>query len=206
MMRRVGLVGGAVAAVVPVLAGLFWALTSSTGALSDAEPRVVPAYMLDEANAGRTDGVLVLRGTVTSGVSAELLRGDGLTLGEDELNALATPPSEFGDVVAELVSRPNVDTASKLADYGVRYLVMPPPYDGNVAAVIDGVSGVAQASTASRDTRGWQVTAEATTDSTPTPDGGWRIVLIILAAIATVVAAVLAAPAVAGRERKWTDG
>jgi GT2 family glycosyltransferase len=197
------LVAGLVAlvAVVPVLGGLGWAVVGGHGVLGDTVSRVIPGYMLEESRQGAAHGILVLRGSVADGVRYEVVRGEGVTLGQDEILALSTPPAAFEDLIQTFVSRPDETTVTKLAASGIQYVVAPTPADPAVAATIDATGGLSQASTESRTTRAWQLDTEPSAVALDGPHDWLRWILLVIAGVGAVVVAVMAAPSVARRSR-----
>ncbi|MFT4263063.1 MAG: glycosyltransferase family 2 protein [Nocardioides sp.] len=191
----------AAAALVPVAGGLAWAVTGDHGELGDSAASVVPAYMLEDAERGAAHGVLVLRGSVAEGVRYEVVRGDGITLGEDEILALSTPPAAFDACVRDFVSRPDAGTVSELAGSGIQYVVATSPVDPAVAAAIDATGGLSQASPESRAARAWQIDTPPSAARLAGPTGWLRWALVVLQLGGLVVVIVLAAPSV-GRDRR----
>ena len=145
-----------IAAVVP-LAGIGWWLSGADDALANDEDAGIPAYMVQRAETGSEHGILVVRGDVDEGLRYTVRRGDGVTLGEDEIIALAGEDSAFTDTVRSLTSRPTPEVVASLADRGIEYVVLPAPADGSVAAALDATGGLVQASAEDRSTRAWQV-------------------------------------------------
>ena len=188
-----------VAATVP-LGGLVWWLTDSPHDLDGAREAAVPAYMEQSSRTGAEHGVLVVRGSVTEGVTYRVRRGDGVTLGQDEILALADEDTAFSAEITELVSRPTPDSVSALAAAGIEYVVMPAPADGRVASGLDATVGLVQASAEDRATRAWRVDRPLDPDAVTGPGSWLRVVLLLLQAIAIVVVAVLAGPTVRRRE------
>ncbi len=188
-----------VAAVVP-LGGLVWWLTDSPHDLERDREAVVPAYMEQSSRTGDEHGVLVVRGSVDEGLTYRVRRGDGVTLGEDEILALADEDTAFSGEVTELVSRPTPDSVSALAAAGVEYVVMPSPVDGRVAAGLDATAGLVQASAEDRQTRAWRVDRPLDADALDGPGSVLRVVLLVVQGLAIVVVAVLAGPTVRRRE------
>ena len=182
-----------VAAVVP-LGGLVWWLASpDDDALTREEQAVVPAYMEQSALLGDEHGVLVLRGSVAEGIDYRILRGDGVTLGEDEVLALADEDAELTEQVRRLVSAPTRTVVESLARVGVEYVVLPSPADGTVAAGLDATSGLDQASAENRSTRAWQV--DRPLGERPRGSRSWfRVGLLVLQGVAILVVLVLCAP------------
>ena len=197
--RGLALVLAAVAAAVPV-GGLAWWLTDADHDLAADRDAVVPAYMEQSSETGDEHGVLVVRGSVDDGLTYRVRRGDGVTLGEDEVLALADEDTAFSGVVGDLVSRPTTTAVTALADAGVEYVVMPAPVDGRVAAGLDATAGLVQAGTEDRASRAWRVDRPLDPDAVDGPGSGLRTVLLVLQGVALVVVAVLAGPTVRRRE------
>lgn len=191
--RPVAAVIAAVAVVVPA-AGLVWFVSGVQTELTDEEPSDIPAYMVQSAETGAERGILVLRGDADAGFTYAVVREDGITLGEDEVVALAPEDEELTRTVDSLVSGPDRDAVRALADQGVQYVVMPAPADGNVASVLDATAGLEQASAEDRSTRAWQVGGELNPDAVEGSWSWWRIALLVLQGVAIVVVAVLCAP------------
>lgn len=203
--RIVGTLAAAIG-LVGAVGGLAWfvvagndSLTGHTGPLAHDG---VPAYMLDTATHEPKDGVLVLRGSVQDGVRFAVLRGDGLTLGKDEIAATTPEDPAFTALVGRLTSSPDQATINALAGQGIAYVVMPDPADHVVAEGIDASGGVTQASTADNQTRAWQL------DATPRDPGlgghrSWlRVGLLVVQGVAIVVVVVLCLPTLQRTRRR----
>ncbi|GAA4803737.1 glycosyltransferase family 2 protein [Nocardioides caeni] len=159
---------------------------------ADQPPSDVPVYMAQRAErAPDENGVLVLRGNVDDGVRYEVHRGDGPTVGEDEIAALTPEDPAVTEVISALVTAPDSDAVADLSRRGILYVVLAPPSDGEIAAGLDATSGLEQAS-APRGTRAWQVSTAPEPLPDPTPWLRWLLLLVQLAAIPTLV--VLALP------------
>jgi hypothetical protein len=191
--RPVAAAVAAVAVVVPA-AGLVWFVSGVQTELTDEEPSDIPAYMFQSAETGAERGILVVRGDAGSGLTYAVVREDGITLGEDEVVALAPEDEELTATVNSLVSGPDRAAVRTLADLGVQYVVMPSPADGTVAAVLDATAGLEQASAEDRSTRAWQVGSDLDPDTLDGPWAWWRVALLVLQGVAIVVVAVLCAP------------
>lgn len=189
----------AVVAAVPPLGGLVWASLDGGGVLASSEDGDVPAYMVQRAETAPERGVLVVRGSLDDGVGYRVLRGDGDTLGEDEVLALAAEDDELTATVRELVSRPTPAVVAALGEAGVQYVVLAAPVDGRVAAGLDASGGLTQASADDRGTRAWEVTRELSADSVTGETPWWRVLLWVVQAAALLAVLVLCAPTVRGR-------
>ncbi|WP_232679495.1 glycosyltransferase family 2 protein [Nocardioides sp. R-C-SC26] len=199
---RIGLVALAVAAAaVPVL-GWGWFVTADTE-IGSTPARVAPAYIVQNSEAAAGNGVLVLRGTVTEGVTYSVRRGEGVVVGQDEILALTPEDAGASDTVRVLVARPTDEVAEELSRAGIAWVVQPAPADGAIAAVLDSAEGLVQVSS-EPGTRAWQVVpggSEATRPQAPdSGPGAMRSLLILVQMVAAVVAAVQCAPTIrAGR-------
>ncbi|WP_203336852.1 glycosyltransferase family 2 protein [Nocardioides limicola] len=191
--RRFLLPVAAVAALLPMVTLGWFAVTAGSPAPATASP--VPAYMTQSARADVTHGLLLLRGSVEEGLSWTVHRGDGTTLGEDEILALTPPDDGFNAVLRTMVAEPSPELVDALAEQGIVYLLMPAPADGRVAAVLDATGGLVHASTEDRRTRAWRVEPEPAADSVVRETARWRTLLVILQALALLVVLVQCGPA-----------
>ncbi|WP_408896331.1 glycosyltransferase family 2 protein [Nocardioides sp. R1-1] len=181
---------GAVGVVAP-LVGLVWFAGWGAEELRDPPESDVPVYMAQRAERAEQDGVLVLRGSMDTGLRYDVHRGDGPTVGEDEIAALTSEDADVTATIRSLVTAPDPDAAARLSDLGILYIVQAAPADGAVAASLDATSGLVQASS-ERGTRAWQVSPEPG----PLPgDAAWlRWLLLLVQAASVVVLVVLALP------------
>ncbi len=203
--RLVPVVMTGVAAVVPVL-GLAWFVHEGPGELTDQRDTGIPAYMVQDALQGSAHGILVVRGSVEEGLTYAVRRGDGVTIGEDEVLAATPVDPGFDAVVEELVSQPRASVVAELADAGIRYVVLPAPADGDVAAGLDASGGLDQASAEDRSTRAWQVSRQVDEGALGGLTPWWRVALLVVQGIGIVVVLVLCAPTSAqSRSRTQAD-
>ena len=191
--RAVAVVLALVAAAVP-LGGLGWWLVNQDDALTRTEQAIVPAYMEQSSQLGAEHGVLVIRGSVDTGVDYRIRRGDGTTLGEDEVLALSDIDAEFDAQVRALVSAPTSTVVKALGDAGIEYVVLPSPADGTLAAGLDATAGLDQASAEDRSTRAWRVDRPLAADDVQSRTSIVRTLLLIVQGLAIVVVLVLALP------------
>jgi GT2 family glycosyltransferase len=191
----------AVAAIVPVL-GLAWFVLEGPGELTDDRDTGIPAYMVLDAERGPAHGILVIRGSVDDGLTYAVRRGDGVTIGEDEILAATRPDPDFHADVQELTSRPRAAVLQRLADAGIEYIVLPAPADGTVAAGLDASGGVDQASAEDRSTRAWHVSPPVNPTALDGPSSWFRIALLVLQGVAIVVVLVLCAPSIRPRREE----
>ena len=94
-----------VAAIIPAI-GLGWFVWQGPGDLASSEDTGIPAYMTDASTASEANGILVIRGDVADGLRFTIRRGDGDTLGENEIQYASEPDPAFTADVQALVSRP----------------------------------------------------------------------------------------------------
>jgi hypothetical protein len=183
----------AIAIAVP-LGGLGWWLGAGGDELHRPAQSDVPAYMTQAAEQSTGHGVLIVRGDVGTGLTWEVHRGDGVTLGEDEILALTGPDHALTGDISSLVSRPTPEVVARMADHGIDYVVLPAPADAQVAATLDAAPGLAQASAADRSTRAWQLEQQASPDAVKGEGPWWTTWLLVLQIIGLAVVAVLAGP------------
>jgi hypothetical protein len=194
----------ALAALVPVL-GLAWFVLEGPGELTDDRDTGIPAYMVQDALRGPAHGILVIRGNVDEGLTYAVRRGDGVTLGEDEILAATPADPDFDADVQELTSRPRAATVARLADAGIQYVVLPAPADGSIAAGLDASGGLDQASAEDRSTRAWQVSRPVDEDALDGPTSWLRVALLVVQGAAIVVVLVLCAPSAAQSRSRSDD-
>ena len=182
---------GVAAAVIP-LAGVMWFAVGQDDPLEGADSDI-PAYMVQRAMTAPERGILVVRGSTDDGLTYSIQRGDGVTVGEDEIQALSAEDHELDRRGQEPASRPNADAVTALAGFGVEYVVLPAPADATVAAGLDATGGLTQAS-AEHGTRAWQVARELDPDAVDGPRSWLRVVLLVIQGLAIVCVLVLCAP------------
>jgi hypothetical protein len=142
-----------------------------------------------------------VRGSVEDGLTYSVRRGDGVTLGEDEVLATTEEDTAFTSTVRSLAARPGPDTADELAGNGIEYVVLPTPADPDVAASIDAAIGLVAASAEDRSTRAWQVDRPLSADAVEGPRSWLRLGLLLVQAVAILVVLVLCAPTTERRRR-----
>jgi hypothetical protein len=189
----------AVAVAVPV-GGLVWWGLEGGDQLESADQAEIPAYMVQRAMTAPERGVLVIQGDTADGMTYTLRRGDGVTLGKDEILATTAEDADLTATVRGLVSQPTPEVVDGLGQAGVEYVVLPAPADGAVAARLDAAGGLTQAS-ADRGSRAWEVTRDLDPDAVDGPGSWLRRGLLILQALALVWVLVLCAPTSARRSR-----
>ncbi|MEO9325951.1 glycosyltransferase family 2 protein [Nocardioides sp. C4-1] len=190
-VRVVAAVVAVGALVVPVAGAVWWA--TGDDRLTSADDAEVPAYMLQRSESGAEYGVLVVRGTVDDGFRYTVRRGDGRTVGEDEVVSVTDADPGVTATITELLSRPTPDTIDALAGLGIAYVLLPDPADGSVSSTLDAASGLVQASS-QPGSRAWEVDRELDA-SLLDGDPSWlRIGLLLVQGVVLLVALVLAAP------------
>jgi hypothetical protein len=193
-----------VAAIVPAV-GLGWFVWRGPGDLANSEDTGIPPFMTDEAIQADANGILVIRGDVADGLTYTIRRGQGDTLGENEILYASEPDPAFTSDVRALVSRPTPEVVDDLARSGIRYLVLPAPYDGSVAAGLDATDGLGQAGTESQATRTWQVETPVDPHAVDGPGSVLRTVLLVVAGAGLVVVLVLSLPTLRASRRREED-
>ncbi len=210
--KRELVVAAAVAAVVVPMGGLAWFAVSAPDRLAEGERSEIPAYMVQEARTSPERGVLVLRGSVETGVSYVVRRGDGVSLGEDEIITRTPEDAQFTRAVEALTSRPTPGVVGDLAARGVAYIVLLGPQggatqgpaeraDGSIASGLDATGGLVAASAEDRRTRAWQVSRDVEDQDVVPQRAWWRTLLVIGQLLAGLVVALLCLPALDRRGR-----
>ncbi len=187
-------VAGLALAVVPV-AGLTAALTGDDD-LSSTTGRGLPVYLAESTAEAPQHGVLVVRGDVDDGFTWTIDRGDGVTLGEDQLLATAVTDPADEVVVDELLTSSTTSDGTRLRGLGVRHVLLTDPADGRLAAVLDATPGLTPTG-ADPGARAWQVDGDDPAASTVAgPGSPWRVGLLVVQGLALLVTLVLAAPTI----------
>jgi GT2 family glycosyltransferase len=201
--HQVLLVGlAAVAAIIPVV-GLGWFVWQGPGDLANSEATGIPPFMTDDSTHEPADGILVIRGDTADGLTYTVERGPGDTIGENEIQYASAPAPQFRDDVRALVSRPTPAVVSGLAKAGIKYVVLPAPADGVVAAGLDATDGLVQAGSGSLTTRTWQMSQPVNPRSVDGLSSVTREVLLWLSAVVLFVVLVLCLPT--WRKRRRTE-
>ena len=121
-----------VAAAVP-LGGFAWWLADDP-AIADGIDTDIPVYMVQSSEEGPEHGILVIRGSVEDGLTYTVRRGDGVTLGEDEvLNLTARGPRLHRRRARPGLAADDRRSSTTSAPSGIEYVVLPSPADGDVA-------------------------------------------------------------------------
>ncbi|MDZ5621208.1 glycosyltransferase family 2 protein [Nocardioides sp. HM23] len=191
--QAVTAVVGVAAAVVPV-AGLVWFAGWGGDDLQSHPESGIPVYMSQAAEVAPERGILVIRGSVADGLTYQVERDDGPTVGEDEVAALTAEDREATALIGDLVTAPAPEAVAGLTERGIRFVVQPAPADAAVATRLDATAGLVRASAEDRSTRAWQVLEEPEPASVEGPRSWPRIGLLVLQAVAIAVVAVLCLP------------
>jgi GT2 family glycosyltransferase len=192
---RPGLAGVlAVAAAALPLTGLGWFAVGGHDLYTERPDDGIPAYMAQSSLVGPAHGVLILEGSIEDGMTYTLRRGDGTTLGEDEIRVLTPEDRSFTETLQNLLANPTAALTGQLGEHGVEYVVLREPADGRVAAQLDAAPGLIQASAENRSTRAWQVERQLGDDDLHGPGSLLRTVLLWLQLAAFVVVLVLCGP------------
>ncbi len=187
-------VAGLALAVVPV-AGLAAALTGEDD-LGPTTDRGLPVYLAESAAEAPQHGVLVVRGDVEDGFTWSIDRGDGVTLGEDQLLATAVTDPADAAVVEELLTSSTTSDGTRLRALGVRHVLLTDPADGRLAAVLDATPGLTPTG-ADPGARAWQVDGDDPAPGTVAgPGSPWRVGLLVVQGLVLLVVLVLAAPTI----------
>ncbi|GAA2125694.1 hypothetical protein GCM10009843_23660 [Nocardioides bigeumensis] len=198
--RRLAAVPAVVALAVPT-AGAVWFAAGGHDNLTADEPADVPTYMSQSSLLGPEHGILVVRGDIETGLRYAVRRGDGDTLGDDEVLALTAEDRAFSNLLTDLVARPTPEAVDELAASGIEYIVLPAPADGRISARLDASAGLAQASAEDRSTRAWRVGVDLPGDAVGASRSWSRILLLIVQGLAVLVVAVLAGPSIRAERR-----
>ncbi|GAB2444683.1 hypothetical protein GCM10027062_26010 [Nocardioides hungaricus] len=184
----------ATAAVAVPLSGLAWWIIDSDPAIADGVDTDIPVYMVQSSEQGPERGILVVRGGVDDGLTWTVRRGDGVTLGEDEVLNLTAGDDDFTALVGRLASRPTPALVDELGASGIEYVVLPAPADGDVAAVLDAAAGLVPASAEERTTRAWRVDRPLDAGLLDGPTSWLRVVLLVGQGGAILLVLVLCLP------------
>jgi GT2 family glycosyltransferase len=192
-IERFGWTLAALLAVVPIV-GVVWAAAYAGDRIAPAEVPDIPAYMTQSSTVSPAHGVLIVRGTVTEGLRYAVRRGDGLTIGEDEIVALSQVDEELTEAVVGLASQPTPELVGGLAGHGIEFVVLTAPADGQVASRLDAVGGLTPVSTENRDTRAWQVDRTPEADAVAGSGPRYRYALVGGQLVAIVVGLIMCGP------------
>ncbi|WP_166349869.1 glycosyltransferase [Phytoactinopolyspora limicola] len=134
------------ALLVPLVASVWWVARGADDPLERRDPRVLPAYISDEAMQPERIRTLVLSRADDGRVTYALLRASGPRLGDAEMGP---PPEEYGpvdEVVADIVSGRGGADGARLAEFAAKYIYLTAPFDRELADTLDTVPGLVRAS------------------------------------------------------------
>jgi hypothetical protein len=205
-LSRPATAGVVTAGLVGLLApavGLVWFAGWGSSDLADEPDSGIPAHMTEDAELDVSNGILVIRGSVEDGLTYDVVRGDGPTVGEDEIAALTDEDRDVTRLLTVLATAPSADAVEQLREQGVRYVVQPAPADGDVAARLDATPGLERASADDRSTRAWEVTKPPPAGAVDGSLTWWRLVLVGIQVVAIVFVVVQCLPTI--RRRRADD-
>jgi GT2 family glycosyltransferase len=131
---------------VPVAGAVWWVAGGADDPLERRDPRVLPAYISDEAEQLERVRTLVLNRADDGRVTYALLRASGPRMGDAETGP---PPEEYGpldEVVADIVSGRGGADGARLAEFAAKYVYLTAPFDRELADTLDTVPGLVRAS------------------------------------------------------------
>jgi hypothetical protein len=131
-----------VSALVPVVAGAWWAVAGADRPLHRGDSAVLPAFVAAEAVRGGRPRTLVLRSEGSGRLAYSLLRAQEPAIGQADTVTNGGPSTGLSRAVSDLASGRGGDAAGELLPYGVRYVLMPRPVDAALAAAVDAVPGL----------------------------------------------------------------
>ena len=174
--------------------GFAWWLGSDP-AIADGIDTDIPVYMVQSSEEGPEHGILVIRGSVDDGLTYTIRRGDGVTLGEDEIINLTAEDDRLHRRRAGpgLAADDRVVDAPRRERHRVRRAARRPPTATSPRCSTP-PTGLVQASAEERTTRAWQVDRPLDAARLEGPVSWLRIVLLVVQGVGVVVVAVLCLP------------
>ena len=154
--QPVAALGIVVAVTGSMLGLLWWVVSAPEGSLTRGPSIPLPAYMAEAMQGEDQQRILLISSDPDRGYDTyTVYAGDGYRLGDDSVTPEPSP--ELTQLVTDLVSEADPRDATRLADFGISFVVMPAPFDTDQVAQLDGLPGLGRASTNPRDLAGWQV-------------------------------------------------
>ncbi|MDP3967376.1 MAG: glycosyltransferase family 2 protein [Nocardioides sp.] len=182
----------------PVLGLAWWATGAGTDDLDRVTERGVPTYMAQLSADEVGFDVLVLTAEEAGRTTWSVRSGEGAVLGEEGAR-MVTPYDVATDEAVRALARDGDPTAvGRLVERGIGYVYATPPADRGLVTVLDGVSGLAPASTDARRSGAWQLDGSGR-QPRPSSDDSVQPWLFAGQVVAVVAVGVLAAP---GRRRE----
>jgi GT2 family glycosyltransferase len=142
--RQPSLVAVAVLALLsPILLGSWWLWRGADGPLHRGEASVLPAFVAASANQPARVRTLVLQ-PVAGRLYYSVLRAQDPQLGDVELQPPASSLSALDSLVSQVASGSGVVPAEDLAQYAIRYVLVPAPVDADLERALDSVPGLSR--------------------------------------------------------------
>ncbi|MGI9157225.1 MAG: glycosyltransferase family 2 protein, partial [Marmoricola sp.] len=186
---------GILAATVGVVGGtLWWVVGGVGGPLHRGPVTGVPEYMSALSDIDAADGVLVLRGDRSTGVTYDVLRNGPLRLGDDAIAALTPPDAQLTTLVGRLLADPQAADARSLSSYGIAYVFAPRPAGSAVTGSLDAASGFSRASAPTPQDAAWRLQERPTLSAVSTGAQYARTVLLVAQLLLIACGIVLALP------------
>jgi hypothetical protein len=150
---------GVLVLVVPSMGAIWWCTAADDRLLHRSEAVRLPAYLAERSAASEQASTLVLTGSARDGVRWQVVRDDGLRLGEESVLPHGTAVDRFSEVVVGLVTSPGTDDVVFLLDHGIGAVLAPEPVDAALAATLDSAGGLQGAGTPDAGARAWDLDA-----------------------------------------------
>lgn len=159
-----------VAAVTPLAAAGAWLWQGASGPLDRQGGPYVPAFIAsDNTNSDRAR-TLVLRTDPSGAVTATLVRGSGIYLGDADVAPEPGDHKALDEYVAAFLSGTGSADAHGLSAFAIRYILVQPSSDPAVVTALDGTPGLLRKS-AENGTTLWRVEGVTARVSITQPDG-----------------------------------
>ncbi|NYE49666.1 GT2 family glycosyltransferase [Spinactinospora alkalitolerans] len=131
----------------PVAAAGTWMWNGVQGPLSGSAPPSIPPFLESLSADGTQPRTLVVAQNEDGSVDYSVLRGREPRLGEPQIPVEDAPSAELDAVVASLVAGRGGDESAVLAEFGVRYVLVPAPEIGDevdvtLANTVDATPGM----------------------------------------------------------------
>ncbi|MEU8138904.1 glycosyltransferase [Streptodolium elevatio] len=159
-----------IAAVTPLAAAGAWLWQGASGPLDRQGGPYLPAFIAsDNTNSDRAR-TLVLRTDPAGAVTATLVRGSGIYLGDADVAPEPDDHKALDEYVAAFLSGTGSADAHGLAAFAIRYILVQPSSDPAVITRLDGTPGLLRKS-AENGTTLWRVEGVTARVSITQPDG-----------------------------------
>jgi hypothetical protein len=150
---------GVLILVMPAIGAVWWCTAADDRLLQRSEAVRLPAYLAEQAASSTQASTLVLTGSARDGVRWQVVRDDGLRLGEESVLPDGTAVDRFSEVVVGLVTSPSTEDVVFLLDHGIGAVLAPEPVDTTLAAALDSAGGLQGAGTPDAGARAWDLDA-----------------------------------------------